>query len=93
MKKINWKLKNSGCCAEACVGGVSLLCGSIYTSKSKRRWYTVVSFGRMKRLGKIKDTLSEAKVEVVRLANELLLDFKVVVDKELKNFDLLEQMV
>lgn len=93
MRKIEWKPKGSSKYASARIGNVMLYCNSIFTRSAKRRWHADVSICQLSstmRHGPVRQSLSRAKEDAIRMARELLLDYHAVVTAEMKNFDLLE---
>lgn len=95
MRKIEWKPRGSGKDVTARIGCVVLHCWQYFThgKTSRRRWVADASIRELSgtfRYGCMRKSLAKAKEDAVRLTRELLLDYKVSLDVEMKNFDLLE---
>lgn len=91
MKKIYWKpkrpSKNNNPYITARIGNIVLHC----YSEPKCLWSANVSIREMSgmfRHGPFRKSLSKAKEDAIRLARELLLDYRAGLAVELKNFDL-----
>ena len=89
MKKIKWKPKGSNKYARAEVGCVVIHINLCYTNTKFRRWYADVSLqkGSDFRIGPTRKSMDKAKDDAVRLAREILLDYRTAVEKELANFE------
>jgi len=91
MKKINWK-QHSPNYIEARVGNVVLRCFSYRNLISlKLRWKAYASIRETSstlRYGPLRNSLSKAKEDAVRLARELLMDYKASLTVEMKRFDI-----
>lgn len=100
MRKINWKSEKPKEYVFARIGNVGMFC-SMYYKNTKSitdpnnpgcRWQACTWIGGtpIAKDGPIRQSLSQTKEDAVKLARELLLDYKECLDKELKNFDLTE---
>ncbi len=93
MKKIRWEKRNS--VISAVIGGLTLRCCSRSTRSRKVRWfaraYITGNMSKSVRIGGDRHSLLKAQEDAIQFAHEILLDYKVSLDAELKNFDLLEQ--
>ena len=67
-------------------------CNPIKTKANTTWWYAGISIKHITLipLGPTRKSLSKAKEDAVRIAIQALLNYKAGLDKELKNFDLLE---
>lgn len=91
MRKIEWKSEGSDQDVTAKIGLVMLHCSLYFTSGSKRIWRANTSIKQIAattRYGPIRHSLSKAKIDAIRLACELLLDYHASIVAEMKNFDL-----
>jgi hypothetical protein len=92
MLKINWEPKGSDKYARAQVGCITMCCRLQFTTdKLKYKWYADVFMkGNVMtmRVGPIRYSLPKAKEDCIRLARELLLDYRAGLKIEMKNFDL-----
>jgi|GEM_PF-5413698 len=90
MKKIQWEPKGSRDSVYATVGSVKMHCYVHYTQMGIKRWYANVSImhrAATSRYGIKRKSMNKAKEDAVRMARELLLDYRAGVEKELANFE------
>ncbi len=96
MKEIEWEKRGWQNPIFAEIGSISLHCYPRLTATGLVRWYgrawitKYPQYPNNARVGGLRHTLGRAQEDAVRLAHELLLDYRAGLDAELKNFDLLE---
>ena len=93
MNKVDWRPRRPTTYVRAKIGSVTLKCHSYTTVGGNLLWYASVSlniriWAALRRQGKTRRSLSEAKNDAVRLACELLVDHQVALTAEMRNFDL-----
>lgn len=73
------------------IGCLNLRCCLFHTQTGLRKWYSTIGiFGASMSgpRGPIRDSLFKAKEDCIRLARELLINYREGLKAELKNFDL-----
>jgi len=94
MKKINWKPKNSKTYAKAVVGSIIMYCNMKYPYGGDRyTWFADVSIQEVShtvRYGPLRKSINQAKEDAIKIACEMLLDYKECLKIEMANFDLVE---
>lgn len=86
MKKIKWKRYGPTGDMSAQVGSVYLNCWQFKKAKTVdcRATVSICRISSTKRYGPLRKSMAKAKEDAVRLARELMEDYQMAVDKEMK---------
>jgi len=90
MNKVDWRPRRPKDYAYARIGRICMNCNSWTTLSGNYVWYASVSLNSIsssRRQGPRRRSLAKAKSDAVRLAREMLDDYRMAIDIETKNFE------
>ena len=91
MTEVKWESLGSPEHVHGKLGCVYLHCRAVDTGTGKKRWYGhvwIIGCNTHSSPRTIRHSLAKAKEDCVRLAREIVLDYREGLKQELKNFDL-----